>query len=123
LNKQIYAGIDFGGKRTGLAVCDESCAFVIPCGVFGDYDALAAKIREKKVKALVIGWPLRLDGSKGLQCEEVEKMQKKLLKLIDLPCFFQDERFSSKAYSNISGVNDDLSAKWILEAFINSQVN
>jgi RNase H-fold protein (predicted Holliday junction resolvase) len=114
----ILAGIDFG-KNIGLAITDSEQLFAIPCGIFQTIEALALKIKEKKAQKLIVGWPLLLSGSIGEQCRKTERMLEKLLNIINLPYHFQDERFSSKAY--FGNNKDDLSAAWILEAFLNSK--
>ena len=60
--------VDFGEKRIGLAVSDETGAVVVPVGVLdrrSDAQAaseVAAAAREREVVRLVVGLPVRLDG-------------------------------------------------------------
>jgi putative Holliday junction resolvase len=60
--------VDFGEKRIGLAVSDETGAIVVPVGVLSrrsDAQAAAevtAAARERDVERLVVGLPVRPDG-------------------------------------------------------------
>ena len=61
--------VDFGEKRVGLAVSDETGEIVVPVGtVARRSDAQAASevvaaAREREVERLVVGLPVRPDGS------------------------------------------------------------
>ena len=65
-------GIDYGEKRIGLALSDELEMTARGLGVIerkskkADLDSLAAVVAEHAVDAIVVGYPLRLDGSAGI---------------------------------------------------------
>lgn len=60
--------VDFGEKRIGLAVSDETGGMVLPVGVLARRSdaqaaaAVAAAAREREVERLVVGLPIRLEG-------------------------------------------------------------
>jgi putative Holliday junction resolvase len=94
-----YLGIDYGGKRTGLAVCDANETICSPLAVLDNGKAVIDKIRQlvedEGVEAVVIGLPLNMDGSEGGQAKVVRQFAERLKEKIDKPLYFQDERLSS----------------------------
>jgi putative Holliday junction resolvase len=96
-----YLAIDYGDKRTGLAVCDDSETIVSPLTVVEGRKDLLGKItnlvKSQNVKAIVLGLPLNMDDSQGPQAKLVLQFAQQLKKHIDIPIHFQDERLSSFA--------------------------
>ncbi len=94
-----YLAIDYGEKRTGLAICDANETIVTPLAVIRGQKELQKKIsaviREEGVEAVVIGLPLNMDGSEGSQTKLVLKFAEQLREHLDVPVHFQDERLSS----------------------------
>ena len=97
-----YLGIDYGTKRIGLAISDETGQIAFPLSVLENFGQrrVAGEINrivnERKVVALVLGLPLSLDGSKGIAAEKVELFAAILKECISVPVEFWDERLSSK---------------------------
>jgi putative Holliday junction resolvase len=96
-----YLAIDYGLKRTGLAVCDPSQTICSPLAVLdGTKDIikrLTEIITEQTVEAVVIGLPLNMDGTEGSQAQIVRQFADRLKNTIALPVHFQDERLTSFA--------------------------
>ena len=94
-----YLAIDYGDKRTGLALCDPAETIASPLAVIEGQKDLLKKIKDivtsEEVGAAVIGLPLNMDGSKGFQAELVLKFAERLKTHLDIPVHFQDERLSS----------------------------
>ena len=94
-----YLAIDFGNKRTGLAICDPSEKIVSPFAVIEGQKDLVKKIadtvKNENVEAVVLGLPLNMDDSKGPQVERVFRFAEQLKKHLQIPIHFQDERLSS----------------------------
>jgi putative Holliday junction resolvase len=94
-----YLAIDYGEKRTGLAICDANEAIVTPLAVIRGQKELQKKIsaviNKEGVEAVVIGLPLNMDGSEGSQTKLVLKFAEQLREHLDVPVHFQDERLSS----------------------------
>ena len=89
-----YAGIDYGLARTGLAVTDPEGRLAFPVATFrlADFagrsallDALADRIREEGAGAVVMGLPLREDGSESLTTRQVRNVTGRLKRRLDLP--------------------------------------
>jgi len=54
-------------------------------------------IEREKIRGLVIGWPVNMNGTEGPRCQSTRAFQRNLAKLIELPMLFWDERMSSIA--------------------------
>jgi putative Holliday junction resolvase len=93
--------IDYGSKRTGLAICDPSETICSPLAVLDSTKNLTARIIEfiktENAEAVVIGLPLNMDDTEGPQVKSVRKFADELSKSIDIPIHFQDERLTTFA--------------------------
>jgi len=94
-----YLAIDYGTKRTGLAVCDPTETIASPYGVLHGQKDLVRQIGRvvvsEKIDAIVLGLPLNMDDSEGPQAQKVRVFAKELQAHIQIPVYFQDERLSS----------------------------
>ncbi|MGE5855124.1 MAG: Holliday junction resolvase RuvX, partial [Syntrophaceae bacterium] len=94
--------IDYGEKRIGLAVSDElgvtarGIAVVERKSKKADLEAIAAAVSEFGAGAIVVGYPLRLDGSAGIQCEKVDRFIAALKEAVPVPVTAWDETLSTK---------------------------
>jgi len=96
-----YLAIDYGSKRTGLAICDSSEIIVSPVAVIegrhGLLEKITSLVKGENIEAIVLGLPLNMDDSQGPQAKLVQQFAQQLKKHIDIPIHFQDERLSSFA--------------------------
>ena len=96
-----YLAIDYGDKRTGLAICDPAEMIVSPLSVIQGLKQLLEKIddiiKNENVEAFVVGLPLNMDDSQGYQAKLVFQFAERLKRRFDLPIYFQDERLSTFA--------------------------
>jgi len=94
-----YLAIDYGTKRTGLAVCDQAETIASPLAVIQEKKQLLKKITEvvekEKIDAVILGLPLNMDGSEGAQTKLVLKFGRQLQNCLKIPVLLQDERLSS----------------------------
>ncbi len=60
-----------------------------------DMRRLRELVREHGVKQIVVGLPLRLDGTRGDMAEEVERFAQRVRKQIGVPVELVDERLTS----------------------------
>ena len=94
--------IDMGSKRVGLAVSDELRLTVhtLPPLPRTPWKRLLSSLAELcvqfDVRSIVLGLPLRLDGTEGDAAKEVRRVARNLELSLKLPLFFQDERLTSK---------------------------
>lgn len=132
-----YLGIDWGEKRIGLAFADSlGIAVPLPAAVASTKQArmqqIEAAITERKIEALVVGYPLNMDGSVGFKAKEVEAFIAVLEGRFKLPVHRLDERLSShsveqhlkgskKKPDRKSGAIDSSAAALILQDFIEEQ--
>jgi putative Holliday junction resolvase len=94
-----YLAIDYGEKRTGLAVCDAAETIASPYRVLHGQKDLATEIgrivASENIGAVVLGLPLNMDDSEGPQAGKARAFGQQLESQIRVPVHFQDERLSS----------------------------
>jgi len=130
-------GIDYGSKRIGLAISDELGITARPLEVITrknidrDLDVLEKVIRDNNAGQIVLGLPLRLDGTRGIQCEKVEKFAAALKERFSLPVVLWDEALSTWEADELmiaAGIKstkrrkmvDKVAAGIILQSYLNS---
>jgi len=131
--KMRYLAIDYGTKRTGLAICDSGETIASPLTVIQGQKELLKKIAEvvetENVEAVVLGLPLNMTGSESAQTKLVFKFAEQLKDYLHIPVHFQDERLSSfSAEEKLTSAKftrgkkrkrlDAVAAAEILEAFL-----
>ncbi|MCD6153221.1 MAG: Holliday junction resolvase RuvX [Syntrophobacterales bacterium] len=100
-------GIDYGSKRIGLSVCDElgitaqGLATITRKNREHDMEAIGRFIKEYNVEKIVIGFPLRLDGTEGIQCEKVSGFARILESRFLIPVIKWDETLSTKEAESV----------------------
>ena len=112
--KRIIA-IDVGSVRIGVAVSDPFGAFAQGIAVLsaaGDWTAeLADIVSEYGAKAILIGMPVRTDGSCGPEAESMRRTAEKLAKkFADVQIVPWDERFTT-AIANQALLEADVSRR------------
>lgn len=97
-------GIDFGLKRTGLAITDEKQIIASPLmGVDSVHlmKTLQDLNRKENIEKFVLGYPLRLDGSDTHVTENIRILKEVLEKEFNKEVILFDERYSSATASQI----------------------
>lgn len=130
-----YLAIDFGDKRTGLAVGDDVTGIASPVGVINTagaderFSQLARAINEQGPDALVVGAPLNMDGSDSPGVTKVKAFAEELTRRFGLPVHLFDERLTSVeadeqmaqsglTYGQKKARRDALAAAVILRGFL-----
>jgi putative Holliday junction resolvase len=96
-------GLDIGEKTVGIAISDSDFRLAAPVETIrrtkfaADASRLASLMAERSVGGLVIGLPVNMDGSEGPRCQSVRHFAANLLKRMDVPIAFWDERLSTAA--------------------------
>ena len=133
-------GVDYGDKRTGLALSDPSglVAGALDVIVAYDIESCAKKVAQvaetHHVCAIVVGKPLNMNGSAGPRAEKAEALMAQLRAITELPVIAQDERLTTvAAHQYLSAGNvkskkrkavvDALSAQIILQNYLDKQRN
>lgn len=100
-------GLDYGEKRIGVAVCDElgftaqGLPTIIRKTKKNDLEILKKLNTDYKVEKIVIGYPIRLDGSEGIQCEKVNRFAAMLEKTFCVSVIKWQETLSTKEAEEI----------------------
>ncbi len=98
--KAILA-VDYGRARIGLALADAETRMPQPLSTLErvnrneDLRRLRELVRELGVKQIVVGLPLRLDGTRGEMADEAERFAQRVRKQIGVPVEMADERLTS----------------------------
>jgi putative holliday junction resolvase len=127
--------LDFGARRIGLAVSDElgltaqGLSTLLRSNKRNDLDHLRRIIRKYGVSEIVMGLPLRMSGSEGIQSEKVQAFAEELRRKFKLPVHLFDERLTSVEANRVlresdmsirrrAEVVDQLAAVLILQSFL-----
>ena len=95
--------LDVGAVRIGVALSDETgtlASGLVTLRAVGprkDAQAVAALVRGHGVGEVVVGLPLRLDGTVGSRAEEVLAFVERLRRALRVPVVTRDERLTSVA--------------------------
>ncbi len=93
--------LDYGRARIGLALADSEARIAAPHDTLErinrneDMRRLREFVRDHNVQHIVVGLPLRLDGSHGDMAEETTRFANRLRKQIGVPVALMDERLTS----------------------------
>ena len=96
-----YLAIDYGQKRTGIAVSDSGGSMAFPRRTIqmrtreAFFAELLALLEAEAPDALVIGLPVNLDGEETLTTRQTRNFAKNLKKKTPLPIFWMEEALSS----------------------------
>lgn len=94
-----FLSIDFGTKRIGLALSDPLKTFAYPFNTISNnsktFQELKKIIKNKNIERIILGMPLKEDGSLTSISKEVKEFKAKLEKLFQVEILLRDERYSS----------------------------
>lgn len=136
----IILSVDYGDKRTGIAVCDKLEMLASPVTVITEWnkEALAEKIiqlaNEKKAEEIVIGLPKNMDGSQGFRADACKELGEVISSKSNISVSFWDERLTTVSAHRILSENnvrgkkrksvvDALAAELILQDYIEARKN
>ena len=131
-------GLDYGSKRIGVAVCDElgmtaqGLATITRKNRRQTLEEIAGFIRTYNAEKIVIGYPIRLNGTEGIQCEKINRFASLLESSFSLPVIKWDETLSTKEAEEILirtniarkkriNIVDKLAASLILQGYLDAQ--
>jgi putative holliday junction resolvase len=123
---QTFLGIDFGEKRTGLALGNRLLRSAQPHGTVqaeGDarFVAIAKVLREWQPDALVVGVPFHPDGQPHENTRRARRFGRQLQGRFKLPVFEVDERYSTTEALAAGAKDADAAAACIiLDQFLRS---
>jgi putative Holliday junction resolvase len=131
-------GIDFGDRHIGLAVSDE---LGLTAQALESYHTKSEKedktyfkrlVEQYNIEKIVLGFPLRMDGTLGTRALKTQDFAQWLEKTLKLPVILWDERLTTKQALRIlsqqkmkrkakKGKKDQISAIIILSAYLESK--
>ena len=131
-------GIDYGDRKIGLAVSDQLGITAQPLISYRrktkkeDADYFNRLVSEYEIYEVVVGLPLRMDGSSGTQAEKTREFARWLEQILNLPVRFWDERLTTKQANKIlsqqkiapkakKDIEDQISAVIILSTYLESK--
>ena len=133
-------GIDYGRRRFGLSLSDETQSLASPLAPLrretpdADLRAIAKIVSEHAVVEVVVGLPINMDGSQGEMCDEVGQFVSFLATRLRLAVHTFDERMTSMEAERVliqgnvtrkrrRELRDGLAAVLILQGFLDRRRN
>jgi putative holliday junction resolvase len=98
---QKILALDYGRKKIGLALADVQARIAAPFATLPrinrneDMRRLREVARQEKVQQIIVGLPLRLDGTQGDMADEVTRFAERVRKQVGVPVELVDERLTS----------------------------
>jgi putative holliday junction resolvase len=131
------AGIDFGDRRIGIAICDPGRMLASPYESYErrnerlDSARFRQLVAEEELVGFVIGLPVHATGEESDKSREVRRFAEWLRAVTGLPLVFYDERYTSKqadalmrgsrlSHAQKKKRRDKLAAQIILSAYLAS---
>ena len=131
-------GIDFGDKNIGLAVSDKLHLTAQGVGRYQVKNKKEDKIFFKElaskynINEIVVGLPLRMDGSQGTRAGKTKEFARWLENILKIPVIFWDERLTTQQALKIlqrqkvkgktqKSLKDQISAVIILSSYLEHQ--
>ena len=95
-------GIDHGEARIGIAITDPVGIMAHPLETIHVKNTppiprISALVKERQVKQLVLGLPIRMDGTEGTAAEKIRTFGAQLAQAINLPLHYIDESLTTVA--------------------------
>ncbi len=131
-------GIDYGDRKIGLALSDKLGFTAQPLTIYRrrsekeDKEYFKALVVEYNITEVIVGLPLRMDGSSGTRAEKTRAFASWLEQILNLPILLWDERLTTKQANKFlstrkisiktkKNIEDQLSAVIILSTYLESK--
>ncbi len=133
-----WMGLDLGQRRVGVAISDPRGSFAMPHATLevprgGDFPlaALLELLDSSGAEGIVVGLPMRLDGSLGPEAEAAEQFAADLRTKVSMRVVLWDERLSSVEAERLleeagvrskrrRAITDRVAAAVLLQGFLDS---
>lgn len=124
-----FLGIDYGAKRIGIAVSDESATFAFPKDVIPNdastFEKILFLIEEERIREIVIGDALAEGGGHNQITAEADAFADTLGKQVTIPIHRSREAWSSQEAARFAPPgethNDSAAAAIILQRFLDAR--
>ncbi len=125
-------GVDFGTKRIGLAISDETGTVATPIGCVSNLVEITGTATARGVGKIVVGVPRRLNGAVSEQTERTLAFIAALQQATTIPVVRWDERLTTAQVERVlvaGGVRrsdrkekrDQLAATVLLQSYLDAQ--
>jgi putative Holliday junction resolvase len=131
-------GIDYGDRKIGLAISDRLGLTAQPLQIYRsknrreDEKFFRHLVSEYEITEVVVGFPLRMDGSTGTRGQKTQEFANWLETILDLPIFLWDERLTTVQAQKILSmrkiaprvkkeIEDQVSAVIILSTYLENR--
>jgi len=121
-------GIDYGEKRVGLALSDDTKTIATPLGVIQNDQALpgviAGAVKEHHVEAVVIGASRGYRGEDNPIMERIRSFTKEMETKLHLPVYLESETLTSKQAARHEikrSLRDASAAALILQSYLDKR--
>ncbi len=129
-------GIDYGDRSIGLAISDALLLTAQPLGAYrfkareeDNKNYFCDLVKKYEVGQIVLGFPLRMDGTPGSRVQKTREFAVWLEKLLGVPIVFWDERLTTQQAQGIlqgqkvkrkrqKALEDQVSAVIILASYL-----
>jgi putative holliday junction resolvase len=125
-----YLGIDYGSKRIGLAVSDETESFAFPLSVLNNTEEVIKEISriclEKEIGQIVVGESRNFEMKENDIMKEITFFCQKLTAETKLPIAMHPEFLTSSEAERLQGKNEMLDASAaaiILKSYLDKKKN
>ena len=132
--------LDLGTKTIGISMSDETRLIASPLEGLNrkelkrDIQKIAHLISQWNIQAMVVGYPIHLDGSRGEKAIWAEKFYQKLQESITIPMVLYDERWTTRVVERMlieadvsrqrrAHIVDKLSACYLLQGVLDGLRN
>ena len=123
-----YLGIDYGTKKSGLALSDDTGTMAFPREVIATDSEFLTRIEqlinEEKIDAVVIGHSMHTDGTDNPVQADIEVFITDLTLACGIPIHLQPEQYSTqeaKRYQGKTDKTDAAAAAIILNNFLQTK--
>src|SRR3989344_1720724 len=120
-----YLGLDYGAKRIGVALSDDSGKLAFPHATLSNDGTLLEEIKrichEFNINEIVIGESKNLSGEPNDIMKAIKRFADKVRININLPIHYEDEFMTSRQAARYQGEHEALdasSAALILQSFL-----
>jgi putative Holliday junction resolvase len=96
--------LDFGTKRTGVAISDDSKTFAFPHSTIETkhiINNIESILKKESIELFVIGYPKKLDNTDFPITKEIVLLKENITKKFSLDVVLIDERYTSKMASSV----------------------
>ena len=123
-----YLGIDYGTKRVGIAVSDESGTLAFPYAILENGKSLIGEIKaiciKEQITNIVIGESVDYKGQPNLVMEEIKRFVAELHEAVAIPVV-QEREFLSTRQARFFQTDkkhvDDSAAAIILQSYLDKK--